>query len=463
MYRHVLKVFCSDRNTALHQIRYKCVPKYTSYSKYSFNIRTFQPFITHVNSNIFSNGSNFFTCTFVKLIIEGFHRVPQCLKAHSRCIVKVCTRQCEYVIAHRIKRGHQMFCLYTKLWDEVALRCLIANLKRQLARRGKQVLLGAVGVTAYNWEEERISDKVIFSHLNELQSVHELLQRTVTCSLCHQRLVVDVRSPNISYCECSSKRACCRESKLGWIPFIEREDLLIWRKLYDGLYAYKLYGNYGDVTAEDFLHVQIDAEYRKQWDNTALQLQVLESDPETNSDIVYWEMQWPRMFSNRDYVFNRRYVVDRNRNMIVIVNQATQHPQFPEKPHNFRVKEYWSYMVIKACSSFSEPGIEFSLTYFDNAGITIPSSVTTWVAISGLPDFMGRLRQAARDFHALRRANPKYITVLQRRHGSEDEPSAPDRAETPRNPVTSSLAASDPAPDKSGTYFYELHGSRMFF
>lgn len=48
-----------------------------------------------------------------------------------------------------------------------------------------------------------------------------------------------------------------------------------------------------------------------------------------------------------------------------------------------RVQSYWSYMVIKPCTSFNEPGIEFGLTYFDDPGVNIPSAVTAWVAMSG--------------------------------------------------------------------------------
>ena len=40
-------------------------------------------------------------------------------------------------------------------------------------------------------------------------------------------------------------------------------------------------------------------------------------------------------------------------------------------------------MVIKPCTDFSEPGIEFGLTYFDDPGVNIPAAVTAWVAISG--------------------------------------------------------------------------------
>lgn len=52
---------------------------------------------------------------------------------------------------------------------------------------------------------------------------------------------------------------------------------------------------YPDVTAEDFLFVQTDINYRKEWDNTAVALDVIESDVAkgSNSQVMYWEMLWP--------------------------------------------------------------------------------------------------------------------------------------------------------------------------
>lgn len=85
-----------------------------------------------------------------------------------------------------------------------------------------------------------------------------------------------------------------------WQPFIERQDMLIWRKKETGgLFAYKVYGSFADVTAEDFLQVQIDVDYRKQWDPTAQELKIIETDPDSESsgnhstDIIHWEMIWP--------------------------------------------------------------------------------------------------------------------------------------------------------------------------
>lgn len=78
--------------------------------------------------------------------------------------------------------------------------------------------------------------------------------------------------------------------------------MLMWRREEPGsggLYAYKVYGSFPDVSAEDFLRVQVDVEYRKEWDPTARHLEVIDTDPSTEScqdnrsDVVYWEMIWP--------------------------------------------------------------------------------------------------------------------------------------------------------------------------
>jgi hypothetical protein len=57
--------------------------------------------------------------------------------------------------------------------------------------------------------------------------------------------------------------------------------------------VFVVYGKYHDVAARDFLKVQIDTEFRKTWDNTAINLKVVEQDSKSNSDVVYWEMKWP--------------------------------------------------------------------------------------------------------------------------------------------------------------------------
>lgn len=101
---------------------------------------------------------------------------------------------------------------------------------------------------------------------------------------------------------------------------------------------------------------------------------------------------------NRDYVFVRRYLVDKESNTLYIMSKSTEHPKYPKYPEKYRIEDYWSIMVIRPYTDINKPGIEFSLTYFDNPGVNIPSSVTNWVAKSVMPDFLDRLRKAAIEY-----------------------------------------------------------------
>ncbi len=62
-----------------------------------------------------------------------------------------------------------------------------------------------------------------------------------------------------------------------------------------------------------------------------------------------------RMFYNRDYVYNRRFVIDEDKKMMTVVNESVEHPLCPERPPVHRVKEYWSHIVIRPTGdSFDE-------------------------------------------------------------------------------------------------------------
>lgn len=90
-------------------------------------------------------------------------------------------------------------------------------------------------------------------------------------------------------------------------------------------------------------------------------------------------------------MYQRRWVLDKDEGIIVIVSRGIQHPDAPDRPDTYRVNSYWSYMVIKPSKDFNEPGIEFSLTYFEDPGVNIPYAVSAWVAMSGETIYEGKL------------------------------------------------------------------------
>lgn len=326
--------------------------------------------------------------------------------------LKVWARQLEFVFAQRVRRGQQMFCLYSKWWEERALKEFLKKFRTSLGRNGKEFLIGATGVSLFNWQEKRISDDELQKHLDDMKYIEDLKDATM-CLSCAKG---EKSNKNTRLCECGSGGVSTKTYD-DWVPFIEKDDLIVWRRpIKDSpLFEYKVFGSYFDVTAEDFLNAQIDTEYRKEWDTTAAKLEVGEKDPdpESNSDILYWEMQWPRLFVNRDYVFNRRYKVFEDAQMIIIINQTTEYSRFPKYPDRYRVEEYWSCMVIKPYEDMQKEGITFSLTYFDNPGVNIPSSVTSWVARSAMPDFLSKQRNASKNYkdYCLRKGTSKACEI----------------------------------------------------
>ncbi|KAJ8957267.1 hypothetical protein NQ318_007831 [Aromia moschata] len=301
--------------------------------------------------------------------IELFKQCPG--SKGSNNVLKVWIHHCECVFAQRLRRCQQMFCLYSKWWEEQALKECVQKMRQTLTKKGREFALGAVGISAYDWKENRISDETVKEHSKEIEYIYILKDNTV-CLACD--------STNKNNSPSDSNSAIC---KCG---------VSVWRRLHpSGQFEYKVYGSYHDVSAEDFLNVQIDTNYRRKWDATAVVLEVAETDPtpNSNSDIIYWEM---------DYVFNRRYLVDRDDKLIYILSKSTEHPGFPKYPEKYRIEDYWSCMVIKPYTEMNQPGIEFSLSYFDNPGVNIPSSVTTWVSMRAMPDFLERLRDATKKY-----------------------------------------------------------------
>lgn len=221
-----------------------------------------------------------------QLVEKGLELIS--LKRHSTNVVRLWARQCECVLAQRLRRTQQMVSVYSKH----ALRDLLANMRRQLSRRSRDLLLGALGVSAYDWAQNGVPDEELNRHISDLDYIYTLKRETFKCETC-ENYVVDRKKPNLTRCKCPG---AVRQSYEDWVPYIEKDDLIVWRRtMADGNYEYKVYGSYDDVKAIDFLNVQIDSEYRRTWDSTAVVLDVIEKDPDKDkhADILYWEMQWP--------------------------------------------------------------------------------------------------------------------------------------------------------------------------
>ena len=138
--------------------------------------------------------------------------------------------------------------------------------------------------------------------------------------------------PDISYCKCSVSKpgsANLLSSGSDWEPFVERKDILVWRKEHKqkkGLYHYKLYGVFDDITVWEFLAVQLDlSKFRLGWDSSTAQCKQVDKERDdgatlelttgcdnngeavagsSDAMVYYWEVHWPTFFSNRCFVLS---------------------------------------------------------------------------------------------------------------------------------------------------------------
>jgi len=200
---------------------------------------------------------------------------------------------------------------------------------------------------------------------------------------------------DIEYCRSLKDQGGTTGTNKNWQLFVERPGVWVWRREHEdlpGLYRYKLYGNFQDVTVWEFLAVQLDlTKFRLSWDsNTVDCRQVAEDD---QGLVYYWQVAWPTFFSNRDYCCLRQHHAT-HQGEAVVSTKATSHPACPKPRGTWRVEDYSSFMAIRATNGPDHPGVEFSLTMFEDPGCQLPESITSWVAMRALPDFITNLRLA---------------------------------------------------------------------
>ncbi|XP_037227648.1 stAR-related lipid transfer protein 7, mitochondrial isoform X1 [Falco rusticolus] len=195
----------------------------------------------------------------------------------------------------------------------------------------------------------------------------------------------------------SEREAVAVPGEQPWEMIMDKKHFKLWRRPIEGthLYQYRVFGSYTDVTPRQFFNVQLDTEYRKKWDSLVIKLDVIERDLATGSEVIHWVTHFPYPMYSRDYVYVRRYSVDKENNLMVLVSRAVEHPSVPEDPEYVRVRTYESQMVIRPHKTFDENGFDYLLTYSDNPQTVFPRYCVSWMVSSGMPDFLEKLHTAA--------------------------------------------------------------------
>ncbi|XP_036973578.1 stAR-related lipid transfer protein 7, mitochondrial [Acanthopagrus latus] len=289
-------------------------------------------------------------------------------------LLSIFADHCSFVTGQRLRRACQIGELYSNLYSERTRWTLVGNIWRRFqSKHAPNGKLFAAIAGIFIWDNEKIQDEEIRRCGLELQALES------------------VKGLN----QDSGKVAGQLEA--GWEVVMEKKDFKVWKRPIPNshLYEYRVLGSYNDVTPRQFFNVQLDTEYRKKWDSLVIKLEVVDRDASTGSEVVHWATHFPYPMYSRDYVYVRRYDVDVDNNLMVLVSKAVQHPRVPETQEFVRVHSYQSKMVIRPHKSFDENGFDYLLTYSDNPQTVFPRYCVSWMVSSGMPDFLEKLHNAA--------------------------------------------------------------------
>lgn len=303
-------------------------------------------------------------------------------------LLAVLANQCRFVTGLRVRRAQQIAQLYGRLYSDSARRVLFGRLWRRLrGRAGHASAVMAALAGVFVWDEERIQEEELQRSIDEMRRLEEM-------STMFQSSGVDRHPPEPKPQPEGSEDSGARAQP--WEMVMEKKHFKLWRRPIAGtpLYQYRVFGTYTDVTPRQFFNVQLDTEYRKKWDALVIKLEVIERDMVSGSEVLHWVTHFPYPMYSRDYVYVRRYSVDQENNVMVLVSRAVEHPSVPESPEFVRVRSYESQMVIRPHKSFDENGFDYLLTYSDNPQTVFPRYCVSWMVSSGMPDFLEKLHMA---------------------------------------------------------------------
>uniref|UniRef100_A0AAQ6IQU3 StAR-related lipid transfer protein 7, mitochondrial n=1 Tax=Anabas testudineus TaxID=64144 RepID=A0AAQ6IQU3_ANATE len=289
-------------------------------------------------------------------------------------LLSIFADHCSFVTGHRLRRACQIGELYSNLYSERTRWTLVGSIWRRFqSKHAPSGKLVAALAGVFMWENEKIKDEEIHRCGLELQTLEP------------------------AKCLNTSSGTMTGQQDPSWEIVMEKKDFRVWRRPIPNshLYEYRVLGSYSDVTPRQFFNVQLDTEYRKKWDSLVIKLEVVDRDAATGSEVVHWATHFPYPMYSRDYLYVRRYFVDVNNNLMILVSRAVQHPRVPETQEFVRVHSYQSKMVIRPHRSFDENGFDYLLTYSDDPQTVFPRYCLSWMVSSGMPDFLEKLHTAA--------------------------------------------------------------------
>lgn len=127
------------------------------------SVRIQQKFYSNYSTSVNLKFFNDFRKTIHFSLINKFYpkfqsfKLPSSFKEQSSKVWKSCTKQCEFVVAHRLRRSQQIFSLYRKLWGDFRLALLLQKFNAN-ALKQRKLLFSASLAACFKWEKQRIPE-----------------------------------------------------------------------------------------------------------------------------------------------------------------------------------------------------------------------------------------------------------------------------------------------------------------
>jgi len=268
---------------------------------------------------------------------------------------------------------------FVRIINQTANKRLISINRKKLTATS----LAACGL--FNWDEHRITNDEIKKEVNEMMNVFESTTKNDDF-----RLKIDFEATR-------------NFQDKEWTKIYDKPDLLIWRRKigYDSengldIFEHKVLGRFDEITPIEYYQVQVDLEYRKEWDFLIKFLEMIKKDPASSTELVRWVSKFPYPLCDREYIFVRRYCIEPKEKLLVLLSRGLdQVPEdLPYDKRNVLVTQYKSNMIIIPYTDIDKPGIYYVIQYYDVNKAKIPKLAYKWMATSGLPDYVGKLHQA---------------------------------------------------------------------
>ncbi|CAN7999525.1 unnamed protein product, partial [Ixodes pacificus] len=157
---------------------------------------------------------------------------------------EILAKQCNFYLAHRMRRANQIWNLYSRLYTEKTLKTLAFRFLDRLRNRPQKPLAFLLGAALFKWEQERITD----GEMKRCIAEFEILSQN-TCT----NMAGNCSEPTLHP---EAFKAHLREE--GWEPVVENSKMFLWRRWMPETsgYEYKVFGTFYDIPARAFFSVQ---------------------------------------------------------------------------------------------------------------------------------------------------------------------------------------------------------------